>query len=65
MVRSRRGGRKETRGRKKGIKDAAFAEKLVWIQRIQDTKWNGRGETINHKKLVEKNKMGLVFYFLF
>ena len=38
MVRSRRGGRKETRGRTKGIKDATFAEKLVWILRIQDTK---------------------------
>ena len=40
MVRSRRGGRKEkeTRGRVKGIKDATFAEKNVWILRIQNTK---------------------------
>ena len=44
MVRSRRGGRKEKRGRVKGIKDATFAEKLVWILRIQDTKlqWASR-----------------------
>ena len=39
MVRSRRGGRKETRGRVKGIKDEAFPEELVWILRIQDTKF--------------------------
>ena len=38
MVRSRRDKRRESHGRVKGIKDATFAEKIVWILRIQDTK---------------------------